>query len=151
MAKATKTKPKPRAKKKRGPTKPVRMRRLLKKCNEAWSRAVRHRDGKCLICGETKNLHAHHWIVSRARSRKYRFDIRNGVTLCYAHHLRGIHTEASLAFMLMITKAVTFITFEEAQAIAADATGDVSSPYTEEELTATLTALEALGPPAPGQ
>ena len=130
-------------KKKRGPNKQVRMRRLLKKCSEAWSLAVRTRDGKCLVCGATENLQAHHWLVSRARSRKYRFDLRNGVTLCYGHHLRGIHTEASLAFLMLIMKNVTFITQEQAIEIAGTAGGEVSDPFTEEELDATLSRLNA--------
>ena len=133
-------------KKKRGPNKAVRMRRLLKKCNEAWSRAVRYRDGRCLVCGVTDILQDHHWLVSRARSRRYRFDLRNGVTLCYGHHLRGIHTEASLAFLMLIMRNVTFITQNEAIDIANSAEGDVSDPFTEEELTATLLRLQSLVP-----
>lgn len=139
-------------KKKRGPTKAVRMRRLLKKCSEAWSKAVRQRDGRCLICGVTDNLQAHHWLVSRARSRKYRFDLRNGVSLCYAHHVHGIHTEASLAFLMAIMKNVTFMDHAEAISIAQSATGDTSEPFTEEDLIATLDRLtrspEAAGPAA---
>jgi hypothetical protein len=141
------TKPKKKIKKKRGPNKAVRIRRLLKKCSEAWSKAVRCRDGRCLVCGATENLQAHHWLISRARSRRYRFDLRNGVTLCYGHHLRGIHTEASLAFLMLIMRNVTFMSLEDAVALAQSANGEVSDPFGEEELVIILDRLVRLCPP----
>lgn len=52
-----------------------------------WSKAVRKRDGfKCVECGATKKLHAHH-ILSFARFPELRVDIDNGVTLCETCHL----------------------------------------------------------------
>ena len=52
-----------------------------------WSRAVRARDGRCPITGETENLQAHH-IINKGRQRRFalRWDIRNGIALShYAH------------------------------------------------------------------
>ena len=68
--------------------------KLISKIDRAWSLAVRSRDNKCMLCGKTmdiKNLQAHHWIVSRARSLKYRYNIKNGVSLCYGCHICQIH------------------------------------------------------------
>ena len=122
---ATKTK-----KKKRGPNKQVRVRRLLKKCNEMASLLVRLRDRGCVICAaagvtqtDYKKLNAHHWIVSRARSVKHRFNPANLVSLCWAHHLHGVHKEASYAYLLKIKEAVLergIATEEEISLIAHD-------------------------------
>ena len=53
------------------------------KADAAWSKAVRSA-GRCLVCGETKNLQAHHlisrWVLP------LRHDFMNGVCLCPKHH-----------------------------------------------------------------
>ena len=64
-----------------------------------WMEAVKTRDGKCLRCGETKNLEAHHKIeladiVERldirsrdnARAHPELWDVGNGETLCQSCH-----------------------------------------------------------------
>ena len=53
------------------------------KADAAWSKAVRSA-GKCLVCGATKNLQAHH-LISRWVPQ-LRHDIMNGVCLCPKHH-----------------------------------------------------------------
>lgn len=53
-----------------------------------WSKAVRERDGKCVECGETRGLHAHH----KKRWKDYpslRYDVANGITLCQPCHQRA--------------------------------------------------------------
>lgn len=50
-----------------------------------WSLAVRRRDGKCVKCGATGRLHAHHVIPWRKDASK-RFDVGNGITLCVPCH-----------------------------------------------------------------
>ncbi|MDR1433633.1 hypothetical protein, partial [Candidatus Endomicrobiellum devescovinae] len=40
----------------------------------------------------------------RARSIKYRWDMRNGITLCYTCHLYKIHTESSVEMVLYLLK-----------------------------------------------
>ena len=72
-----------------------RIKRLKKKCDELWSKAIRERDGACILCGNTNGLAAHHWIHSRAQGNKHRWNIRNGVTLCYACHIHKVHKHAS--------------------------------------------------------
>ena len=51
-----------------------------------WAAAVKFRDGgKCVICGATVDLHAHH-IVPKEFNAGLRYDVSNGVTLCREHH-----------------------------------------------------------------
>lgn len=50
-----------------------------------WAELVKTRDNnKCVICGETKQLNAHH-IIPR-EIKELRFDINNGISLCPKHH-----------------------------------------------------------------
>lgn len=74
--------------------------KLLEELDRTWSLYVRKRDGRCLLCGgfegEIPKLQAHHWVVSRGRSLKYRFDPRNGVALCYGCHIHQIHTNPTV-------------------------------------------------------
>jgi 5-methylcytosine-specific restriction endonuclease McrA len=60
--------------------------------NEAWSRRVRERDGRCLLCGATKNLVAHH-IKPKRTHPELRNDDGNGITLCRECHGRTIGRE----------------------------------------------------------
>lgn len=69
----------------------------------AWSRAVRARDGRCLDCGGTEDLGAHHvepladmvkrlGITSVAQAREHAeklWALTNGVTLCEECHKRA--------------------------------------------------------------
>ncbi len=57
-------------------------RKLLK----LWSLTVRAKyENRCIICGSTQNINAHHLIHKAIQ--KYKFDINNGVALCCKHHL----------------------------------------------------------------
>jgi len=50
-----------------------------------WSAAIKARDGRCLLCGIRKNLHAHHiYRVTDDVSKCY--DLENGATLCKKCH-----------------------------------------------------------------
>ena len=72
----------------------------LKKQNfELWSQCVRLRDKKCIVCGSTENLQAHHCFVRAALSLRTRFIPENGVTLCYRCHLIEIHKNGEKRFM----------------------------------------------------
>jgi len=75
-------------KKKKKPT----IKRLIKIADEIASRIVRKRDGRCLMCGKTENLQAHHWIITKARSTKHRWNLKNLVSLCYYCHLFLMHS-----------------------------------------------------------
>jgi len=53
-----------------------------------WSRLVRERDkNKCVICKESKYLHAHHILPKEAKIYNFlKFDVNNGISLCPKHH-----------------------------------------------------------------
>jgi len=53
-----------------------------------WSRAVRERDGRCLDCGATEDLHAHH-VLPKSTHPELALDLSNGKTLCYRCHKRA--------------------------------------------------------------
>lgn len=42
----------------------------------------------CEVCGNTEGTHGHH-IISRSRSKALRFDKRNIIVVCAAHHTMG--------------------------------------------------------------
>lgn len=51
----------------------------------SWSKAVKKRDKKCLVCGYNKNLNAHH-ILYKKYYPQLALNIRNGITLCKKCH-----------------------------------------------------------------
>lgn len=61
-----------------------------------WSKAVIDRDGnKCIKCGATEKLHAHHIIYWKADESK-RFDVDNGITYCQSCHMKHHALERKL-------------------------------------------------------
>ena len=63
-----------------------------------WALRVKQEDGwKCTLCGSTDNLTAHHWYCSDHFAHAARYCLGNGVTLCYACHIRSVHTRADWA------------------------------------------------------
>lgn len=57
----------------------------LTKQDKEWALSVKRRDeNKCVICGETSRLNAHHIIVRENDDTK--LDINNGISLCPKHH-----------------------------------------------------------------
>lgn len=60
-----------------------------------WARRVKERDGwGCMLCGSTDNVTAHHWFVANHFANQARYMVDNGITLCYACHIRKVHTRA---------------------------------------------------------
>lgn len=84
------------------------LRRLDKKADALWSKCVRARDKRCVLCGSDSALQAHHWILTRNQSSKYKFDLRNGVTLCYGCHIHGVHKNPSV-YLLNRLKDACFL------------------------------------------
>ena len=73
----------------------VSLSKIKKALYADWSLRVRARDGfKCLLCGATENITAHHWYAADHFSHCARYAVDNGATLCYACHIRGIHQRA---------------------------------------------------------
>jgi 5-methylcytosine-specific restriction endonuclease McrA len=58
-----------------------------------WAKKVKFRDRfECKACGYKGYLHSHH-ILPKSKYPKYRYNINNGITLCYLCHLgkNGVH------------------------------------------------------------
>jgi hypothetical protein len=53
----------------------------------AWSLQVKDRDGLCLCCSATDNLHAHH-ILPKAKFPHHALLTDNGITLCEPCHIK---------------------------------------------------------------
>lgn len=94
-----KDKPKKKKKKKIKKVNKAKLIKKLKKQNfELWSQCVRLRDKKCIICGSTETLQAHHCLVRAALSLRTRFMTLNGVCVCYKCHLVQIHRNGEKRF-----------------------------------------------------
>lgn len=62
------------------------IKKLSNKAKRLWKQAVMLTDGnKCVMCGTTKNLNAHH-IEDYRVNPILRYDVRNGVCLCASDH-----------------------------------------------------------------
>lgn len=60
----------------------------IKKLDKLWSKLVRENFEKCVICGKTGKIDAHHYIGRRNRAT--RWYLPNGIALCPGHHTFGI-------------------------------------------------------------
>lgn len=68
---------------------------VKKSLYDHWSLEVKRRDGfKCVLCGSEVNVTAHHWYCCDHHAHTARYCVHNGVTLCYACHIRTVHTRA---------------------------------------------------------
>ena len=59
-----------------------------------WIKAVKVADKKCVFCGSTENLQAHH-VLKWESFPEHRNEIGNGLTVCVTCHLR-IHTKGGV-------------------------------------------------------
>jgi len=63
------------------------MKRKYDKFHREWALKVKERDGfKCVVCGGTKLVSAHHLIPWEVL--EFRFNVNNGISLCSKHHTR---------------------------------------------------------------
>ena len=118
MLKAKSTKKRAKAKAK---TKSIKQ--LRKMADDLASQVVRLRDRRCMICGETENLQAHHFIVTKGASTKHRWDLRNLISLCYPCHIHKVHSTASLKWIGLLKKSAIFngiCTEEDIEEISGD-------------------------------
>ena len=53
-----------------------------------WSKAIRERDGKCLVCGKTTHLNAHH-LLDKKQYKEFSLLLINGISLCPSCHVFG--------------------------------------------------------------
>ena len=65
----------------------------------AWRKSVKKRDGeKCILCDSTNRIQVHH-IEKWADKPHIRFDINNGVSLCYNCHLTTFKREEEYEYI----------------------------------------------------
>ena len=81
------------------------IKQLRKMADNLASEVVRLRDRRCLMCGKTENLQAHHFIVTKGSSTKHRWDLHNLLTLCYSCHIHKVHSTASLKWIRVLKNA----------------------------------------------
>lgn len=72
-------------------TKQRRERIDRKKALANWSKQIRARDGKCMMCGKTEHLNAHH-ILAKEHYDAFQYEMWNGITLCAYHHKWSFHS-----------------------------------------------------------
>ena len=64
----------------------------LRNLDEAWTKKVKDRDNwTCQVCNKKvigHNCHAHHILPKGMKGM--RWDVNNGITLCYQHHKVGL-------------------------------------------------------------
>lgn len=58
---------------------------MLAKDKTEWAKLVKQRDGQCMDCGKTTDLHAHH-VLHRSTNPELTLELDNGKTLCYTCH-----------------------------------------------------------------
>lgn len=81
--------------------------KVKKALHDDWALRVKTRDGhKCLLCGGTELLTAHHWYVTSQRGHAARYCVDNGATLCFTCHIREIHENPGYATINAVRKAV---------------------------------------------
>lgn len=87
-----------------------RTKRLKKAGLVLWSLVVRKRDGnRCLMCGKTEYMQAHHWLFRKSHSVRLALDPANGATLCYGCHIGRIHHDGDGDFVLRLADKMTAI------------------------------------------
>ena len=74
-----------------------------------WSKAVRARDGKCVMCHKTDTLQAHDWLFRRGHSMALAVDVANGATLCYGCHIGRVHHDGDGDFIFRLGDTMTRI------------------------------------------
>ena len=74
------------------PKKPNR-KKLEKQLDKEWSEYVRNRDRVCQKCGGVSSISSHHAYGRRHRAT--RWDVINGVGLCYPCHIHWAHRDCA--------------------------------------------------------
>ncbi len=75
-----------------------------------WSKVVRARDGhRCVMCGRTDTLAAHHWLFFKSHSVRLALEPDNGVTLCYSDHILKLHRRGDADFVLRLFEKMVAI------------------------------------------
>lgn len=78
-----------------------------KKLDEVWSWLVRDRDRICMVCDRGRpevTLFGHHWFLPKTYSLALRWNLLNGVTVCYGCHKFKIHLFATYCYLAPMFK-----------------------------------------------
>ena len=70
--------------------------KVLKETQALVNKLARERDGKCMRCGNTSTLQAHHFIVAQGSSSLHRFELSNLISLCYGCHIHWLHANPTI-------------------------------------------------------
>ena len=65
--------------------------KLEKKLDDLWRECIRARDRTCRVCNHGGRVDAHH-IMGR-RHKATRWDLENGILLCWNHHVKYGHAD----------------------------------------------------------
>ena len=65
--------------------------RVEKSLDKLWRKCIQTRDKTCRVCNHDGRLEAHH-IMGR-RHRACRWNIENGILLCWNHHVKYGHAD----------------------------------------------------------
>jgi 5-methylcytosine-specific restriction endonuclease McrA len=71
------------------------IKKLQKDCTKLWAEQIHARDGICQLCGKQRSqgkLDAHH-IFSKAGHQNVRYDLDNGILLCFYCHRVKTHQQ----------------------------------------------------------
>ena len=74
--------------------------------HKEWRRVILSKfNNKCIICGGTHRLTAHHLIS--ARVEKFRYNENNGIPLCATHHTKygdvlSPHSDNAMIFFIFL-------------------------------------------------
>ena len=115
-----------------------------------WSKVVRARDGRCVMCGKTETLQAHHWLFFKSHSARLALEPANGVTLCYSCHIFKIHRRGDADFVMRLFERMTEIVGVEI-ITEMRRLGNNPVPLSLEEREEIVEALRKLLPEAPCQ
>lgn len=85
----------------------LRLKRVKKQLAVLWSLAVRRRDGKCVMCGKTEYLQAHHWLFRKRHSLALAYNVANGAALCYGCHIGRVHQDGDGYFVMRLGQIMT--------------------------------------------
>lgn len=78
----------------------LRLSELHKLCHREWSKIVKcNACHVCEWCGRPA-IHAHH-MIAKAQGNKLKYDLRNGVALCYACHVEFHQKNSAKGWKLM--------------------------------------------------
>ena len=128
--------------------KPINRRERQKRLKKAglvlWSIVVRKRDGnRCIMCGKTEYLQAHHWLFRKSHSVRLALDPDNGATLCYGCHIGRVHHDGDGDFILRLAEKMTE-KVTPAKVAEMRETARHSGPISPEETEAAVNALRGM-------